>query len=59
MESENIGSRKKNSKLDDDKLVFETSEDIKVYSSFDQMGLNEKLLRGIHGYSFDKPSAVQ
>lgn len=23
------------------------------------MGLNENLLRGIHGYGFEKPSAVQ
>lgn len=31
-------------------VEFETSEDVEVISTFDQMGLREDLLRGIYGY---------
>lgn len=31
-------------------VEFETSEDVEVISTFDQMGLREELLRGIYGY---------
>ncbi|KAM0933564.1 putative RNA helicase [Dioscorea sansibarensis] len=30
-----------------------------VYDSFDSMGLQENLLRGIYAYGFEKPSAIQ
>ena len=30
-----------------------------VITSFDDMGLKEELLRGIYGYGFEKPSAIQ
>ncbi|KAJ3273491.1 Eukaryotic initiation factor 4A-III [Terramyces sp. JEL0728] len=40
-------------------LLFETSENVKVISSFDQMGLKEELVRGIYAYNFEKPSAIQ
>ncbi|KAI9073737.1 hypothetical protein K1719_044284 [Acacia pycnantha] len=30
-----------------------------VYDSFDAMGLQENLLRGIYAYGFEKPSAIQ
>ncbi|CAK8561605.1 unnamed protein product [Lathyrus sativus] len=30
-----------------------------VYDSFDVMGLQENLLRGIYAYGFEKPSAIQ
>jgi len=43
----------------DDKTEFETSEDVTVCSSFDKMGLNEDLLRGIFNFGFQKPSAIQ
>merc|ERR1712230_146275 len=43
----------------DQKLVFETSEDISVAPSFDSLGLKEDLLRGIYAYNFERPSAVQ
>lgn len=36
---------------DDAKLVFESSEAVKVISTFDQLGLKEDLLRGIYAYS--------
>ncbi|KAG8868623.1 RNA helicase, partial [Tulasnella sp. 332] len=43
----------------DDKLVFESSEVVKVVSTFEQLGLKEDLLRGIYAYGFEKPSAIQ
>ncbi len=30
-----------------------------VCTSFDEMDLNQKLLRGIYAYGFEKPSAIQ
>lgn len=41
------------------KLKFESSESIKVYPSFTDMNLKEPILRGLHSYGLDKPSAVQ
>lgn len=32
-------------------LVFETSDDVKVVSTFDEMNLKDDLLRGIYAYS--------
>lgn len=43
----------------DSKITFETSKDVKVVASFDQMGLREELLRGIYSLGFDRPSAIQ
>ncbi|KAI9189759.1 RNA helicase [Blastocladiella emersonii ATCC 22665] len=43
----------------DDKITFDTNESVKVYSTFDEMGLKEDLLRGIYAYNFEKPSAIQ
>uniref|UniRef100_A0A914W8P9 RNA helicase n=1 Tax=Plectus sambesii TaxID=2011161 RepID=A0A914W8P9_9BILA len=40
-------------------IEFETSEDVEVMPTFDQMGLREELLRGIYSYGFEKPSAIQ
>jgi translation initiation factor 4A len=37
---------------------FQTNWDT-VVDSFDQMGLNEELLRGIYAVGFEKPSAIQ
>jgi len=39
--------------------VFESSEAVKVISTFDDLGLKEDLLRGIYAYNFEKPSAIQ
>jgi len=36
---------------DDSKLVFESSEAVKVISTFDELQLKEDLLRGIYAYS--------
>lgn len=35
------------------------THDIKAYTSFDEMGLPDNLLRGIYGYGFEKPSQIQ
>jgi len=43
----------------DEKLVFESSEEVKTVSTFDEFGLKEDLLRGIYAYNFEKPSAIQ
>ena len=40
-------------------MVIESSEDLEVVKSFDDLGLREELLRGIYAYGFNKPSAVQ
>lgn len=40
-------------------LKFSTSEGVKVYSTFDSLNLKEDLLRGIYGYGFERPSAIQ
>ncbi|KAJ7955915.1 Eukaryotic initiation factor 4A [Quillaja saponaria] len=49
---------KMNEILTDDGQEFFTSYD-EVYDSFDDMGLQENLLRGIYAYGFEKPSAIQ
>jgi len=33
--------------------------EVKVVTSFDDMGLKDELLRGIYAYGFEKPSAIQ
>jgi len=48
-----------NIREDDDNLEFETSSEIKIYPTFDSMGLREELTRGIYAYGFEKPSAIQ
>ncbi|URD86274.1 eukaryotic initiation factor [Musa troglodytarum] len=49
---------KMNELLSQDVQDFFTSYD-EVYDSFDAMGLQENLLRGIYAYGFEKPSAIQ
>ena len=45
--------------MDDENLTFETSPGVEVVSTFDQMGIKDDLLRGIYGFGFEKPSAIQ
>jgi len=33
--------------------------EIRVYESFDEMGIPDEVLRGIYGYGFEKPSEIQ
>ncbi|KAB5563848.1 hypothetical protein DKX38_003902 [Salix brachista] len=49
---------KMNELLTNDGQDFFTSYD-EVYDTFDSMGLQENLLRGIYAYGFEKPSAIQ
>lgn len=42
-----------------DDADFETSTDVKIFKSFDEIGLKEDLLRGIFDFGFSKPSAIQ
>jgi len=42
---------------EDDYLIQSNTD--QVVESFDQMGLKENLLRGIYGFGFEKPSAIQ
>lgn len=49
----------KSQKLFHDQYILETTEEIEVYKSFDNMGIREDLLKGIYAYGFDKPSAFQ
>jgi ATP-dependent RNA helicase len=51
--------KRSNIREDDDTLEFETSQEIKLYPTFDSMGLREELTRGIYAYGFEKPSAIQ
>ena len=44
---------------DDEKMVFETTDSVKVISSFEDLNLREDLLRGIYAYNYEKPSAIQ
>jgi ATP-dependent RNA helicase len=47
-------------KIDEmEQVEFETSEDVSIKPTFDSMKLKEELLRGIYGYGFEKPSAIQ
>jgi ATP-dependent RNA helicase len=52
-----------NIREDDEKLEFdiETSgkSEVKIYPTFESMGLKEELIRGVFGYGFEKPSAIQ
>lgn len=36
--------------VDDSKIVFESSEQVEVLSTFDERFLKDELLRGIHAY---------
>ncbi|XP_020264540.1 eukaryotic initiation factor 4A-8-like [Asparagus officinalis] len=61
-EGSQFDARQYDSKMNDllggDGQDFFTSYD-EVYESFDDMGLQENLLRGIYAYGFEKPSAIQ
>jgi len=62
MEGDDTGEEKKERKKvapGDDEQIFESSGEVKVIPSFDNMGLSEQLLRGIYAYGFEKPSAIQ
>lgn len=43
----------------DAELEFKTSKNVQVVSSFEDMNLKDDLLKGIYGYGFEAPSAIQ
>lgn len=45
--------------LDMDETKIETGDWTLVVKTFDEMKLNEQLLRGIYAYGFEKPSSIQ
>jgi translation initiation factor 4A len=44
--------------MNENSLKFE-ADVLDVYKSFDEMGLNESILRGVYSYGFEKPSIIQ
>jgi len=40
-------------------VEFETSDGVEIVPTFEAMGLNKDLIRGIFSYGFEKPSAIQ
>jgi ATP-dependent RNA helicase len=59
MASKDAPKKRGNIREDDDRIEFETSSALKIYPTFDSMGLREDLTRGIYAYGFEKPSAIQ
>ena len=47
------------SKLGEEEVNVETSGEVQIVESFDELGLKDDLLRGVYSYGFEKPSAVQ
>ncbi|EDO19261.1 hypothetical protein Kpol_1036p3 [Vanderwaltozyma polyspora DSM 70294] len=47
------------SREEDKKLKFKTSKKLKISPTFESMNLKDDLLRGIYGYGFEAPSAIQ
>jgi ATP-dependent RNA helicase len=58
-EKDSKKSSKHDKKVFDDPGLYDTSDEVKAVSTFDEMGLKEDLLRGIYAYGFEKPSAIQ
>lgn len=43
----------------EEQLAKDQPQEVQLYDSFDDMGLPDLLLRGIYGYGFEAPSAIQ
>lgn len=54
-----VDSNKSNKIAPDEEMLIEASEKLELVESFDDLNLNEQLLRGLYAYGFNKPSAVQ
>ncbi len=39
--------------------MIEPTKDVKVYDTFDDMGIQDEILRGIYAYGFERPSEIQ
>lgn len=44
---------------EDERMEFETSSEVQVAPTFENMHLKDSLLRGIYAYGYERPSAVQ
>jgi superfamily II DNA/RNA helicase len=44
--------------MEDENMLIESSEKIELIKSFDDLNLNEYLLRVLYAYGFNKTSAV-
>lgn len=44
---------------ENEKMEITLTDDVEVHATFDTMRLKEDLLRGIYGYGFERPSAIQ
>ena len=43
----------------DNEFVFEINEKLEIFPTFEEMGLREELIKGIHAYGFSRPSSIQ
>ena len=39
--------------------MTEVEQEVKAYETFDEMGLNDPLIRGVYTYGFERPSKIQ
>ena len=39
--------------------MSDTEKDVEIFNDFEDMNLNEEILRGIYSYGFEKPSTIQ
>jgi len=54
-----MDSIKISSTITTDMTDTETATPLKAYESFDEMNLNEALIRGVYTYGFERPSKIQ
>lgn len=45
--------------LSDEGFIFEANEELRIFPTFDEIGLKSDVLRGVFAYGFDRPSPVQ
>lgn len=57
MDEQNTNNSKESSQSSP--LTSSKNDEIEVFRTFDDMNLDDKLLRGIYGYGFEKPSTIQ
>ena len=53
-----VGQNPQRVTASEEALEFETSKEVKVVTSFADMGIKDDLLCGIYQYGFKKPSAI-
>lgn len=53
------GASSRRGRLHAEEADFQTSRKLKVYKTFESMGLSSSVLRGIYAFGFESPSAIQ